>query len=174
MAVARKTILKGINEVGFKRANADVSLGRTTVNGATIAITGTDQEVETGQSTMLEMIYRTADRINVTVRLMFVDLKNLADALGMADAALTGDLQAATPTAEVLAIAENALGAREETLYILTPGPKSTRRYEFARVKARAGLTIETNRDNTITLEATFGVLRPTAGGNAVTITDAI
>jgi hypothetical protein len=164
-----------VSEVGFVRANADVSLGKTAPNGVTIAFSGNDAEVESGQSTFLEDTFRTQDRAEITLRLIYADLVQFKDLLGLPDSALTGDLAAAEPTEEVLSVAAaGALGSREETLYVLSPGPKSTRRYEFARVKARAGLNVEISRDNHIVLEQTFYLLAPAAGTDAITVTDAL
>lgn len=175
MANQRKTVIRGVSEVGFVRDTADVSLGKTAPNGVTIAFSGNDSEVESGQSTLLEDTFRTQDRAEITVRLIYADLVQFKDLLGLPDSALAGDLGGATPTAEVLTVAAaGALGSREETLYVLTPGPKSTRRYEFARVKARAGLNVEVSRDNHIVLEQTFYMLAPSAGTDAFTITDAL
>lgn len=171
---ARETVIQGINEVGAVRGGSDESFGRTAPNGATIAFSGTDLEVESGQSTFLETLIRTADRIDVTIRLLYADAQNLVEALGLPDSALTGDLQAATPTAETIAIIEDVLGAREETLYVIGPGPSSTRRWEFARTKRRAGVTIEKGKDNEVILEFTCAVLRPTDGSNVIDITDAV
>lgn len=171
MAQSRKTVIRGITEVGAKRGGSDVSFGRTAPNGFTMTFSGNDLEVESGQSTFLETLFRTADRIDWTFRLLYADLLNLKDMLGLPASALTGDLWGGTPTAEVLAIIEGTLGSVEDTLYAITPGPKSTRRYEAQRAALRAGLTIEHSKDNHVILEATWTILRP-ASGNIITITD--
>lgn len=173
MAQVRANVIQGISEVGAVRASVDVPFGRTAPNGVTIAFSGTDHEVDSGQSNWLEDLFRTADRVDVTVRLIFADLLNLKDSLGLPDAALTGDLNIGSPTPEILAIAENTLGSREDTLYVESPGPKGDRRYVFTRTKKRAGLTIEVAKDGHVILEATWTVLRPSAG-SAITITDAL
>lgn len=176
MANERKTVIRGISEVGAVRAATDVSFGRTTPNGVTLAFSGSDLEVESGQSTMLEAIFNQSDRIAVTFRLIFADLVNFREALGLPDAALTGDLNPVDPAPaveEVLAITEANLRSREDALYAITPGPASTRRYDFHRCRVRAGLSIEMSRDGHVILEFTAEVLRPEAG-NVITITDAV
>ncbi|HYG70189.1 MAG TPA: hypothetical protein VD838_21110 [Anaeromyxobacteraceae bacterium] len=173
MANERKTVIQGISEVGAIRATVDVPFGRTAPNGVTIAFSGTDHEVDSGQSNWLEDIFRTADRVDITVRLIYADLLNMKEVLGLPDSALTGDLTGATPSPEILAIAENALGQREDALYVESPGPAGDRRYDFARTKLRAGLSIDVQKDGHVILEATWAALRPSSGA-AVTITDAI
>jgi hypothetical protein len=173
MAATRANVIQGISEVGARRAAADVLFGKTAPNGVTIAFSGSDHEVESGQSNWLEDLFRTADRCDVTIRLIFADMLNMKEVLGLPDAALTGDLQGGTPSAEVLAMAENTLGSREDQIYVESPGPKGDRRYDFMRTKLRAGLTIEVAKDGHIILEATWTVLRPSSG-NAITITDAV
>jgi hypothetical protein len=173
MAQVRANVIQGISEVGAVRASVDVPFGKTAPNGVTIAWSGSDHEVESGQSNWLEDLFRTADRIDITVRLIFADMLNMRDSLGLPDAAMTGDLNIGSPTPEVLAIAENTLGSREDALYVESPGPKGDRRYFFARTKLRAGLNIEVAKDGHVILEATWTVLRPSTG-NAATITDAL
>ena len=173
MAVQRKTIIRGISEVGAVRNNVDVSFGRTAPDGVSIEFSGNALEVESGQSTFLEDLIRISDRIQVRARLLYADAVNLKEVLGLPDSALTGDLNAGTPTPEVLTAVEGALGSREDKLYVIAPGPKSTRRYEFARTKLRPGVTIQHSRDNHVVLEAIWEVLRPSTG-NAFTITDAV
>jgi hypothetical protein len=173
MPPQRKTVIRGISEVGAVRSGADVTFGRTTPDGVSIVFSGNELEVESGQSTFLEQLFSTSDRIAVTVNLLFADLVNLREVLGLPESALTGDLNAGTPTAEVLAILEANMRTRTDVLYVLAPGPTSTRRYLFNRAKLRGGATITHGRDNHTVLTATWEVLRP-ASGNVVTITDAI
>lgn len=171
MANQRKTVVRGISEVGAVRNSADVSFGRTPPDGVSIEFSGSALEVESGQSTMLEDLIRTSDRVQIRVRLLYADMVNLKEVLGLPDSALTGDLSGATP--EVLTAVEGALGSREDQLYIIAPGPVSTRRYEFARTKLRPGVTINQSRDNHVVLEAVWEMLRPTSG-DPFTFTDAV
>lgn len=171
----KKNVLRGITEVGAKRANADVSFGKTTPNGATVAFQPNNLEVESGQSTFLEDVFVTSNRVEVTLRLIFANLVNVKEVLGLKDEHLTGDLSAATPTAEKLVIPEDGIGAREDALYLITPGPVSTRRFDFARCKVKGNLTLELSRDGHVVVEGTWAVLRPNSGtAKPVEITDAV
>ena len=172
----RKTVIRGVSQVGAVRASADVSFGKTTPNGATVAFQPNQLEVESGQSTFLEDIFVTSNRVEVTFRLIFGNLVNIQEVLGIETAALTGDLTAATPTQEKLVISDTAIGARTDALFLITPGPVSTRRYDFARTKVKGNLTIEASRDQHLILEGTWAVLSASDDGsvNPVEITDAI
>jgi hypothetical protein len=170
MALQRKTVLRGITEVGAKRTAVDVSFGKTTPDGAEITFESNELEVESGQSAFLEDIFNSSERINIRLRLLFADLVNVKEVLGLPDSALTGDLSLATP--EVLNItAANLLGTREDALYLLSPGPGSMRRFDFHRTKVRASPTFTLSKDNNVILEGVWAVLRPSTG-NVVTITD--
>lgn len=174
MAQMRKTVLVGIHEVGAVRAAADVSFGKTAPDGVTIAWSGTDLEVESGQSSLLEEVFRTANRVEITFKLIYSDLLNLREALGLPDSALTGDLNAGVPTAEVLSLVEAEIGSREDTIYVIGPGPVSTRRFEFARCKVMPNVSVSLSRDNHVVLEFSYKVLRPKTGTAFGTVTDAI
>jgi hypothetical protein len=174
VANLRTPVYSGITEFGdIESGPTDVPWGATEQNGVTVAITGEDVDVQSGQALMLEDSFPSTRTIEVTARLQHGGLLNLKDALGMPDSALTGDLQA-TPTAtdEVLAIVGTNIGTEELNLYADQPGPVSTRRYDFKRCKQRAGMTLELGSNNYTMLESVWQVLNPTSG-NAVEITDA-
>lgn len=171
MAQQRKTVLKGISAVGFVRAATDVSLGKTLPDGVDLVFSGSDLEVESGQSPVLEELLRISDKLDVTVRLIYADMLNMADALGI-DAALhlTGDLSAST--AEVLTLVDGALGAIVDAMYIETPGPGSTRRLDIPKVRRRAGLTIKGSRNDLTVLEFTVTAIRDNSGNSLGVWTD--
>lgn len=173
MAAERKTVLKGISEVGAVRAAADVPWGKTAPNGVTFAFSGNDLEVESGQSPVLEECLRISDKLDITVRLIYADMLNLAEALGLdISSRLTGDLQGAPATAEVLDLVDGALGEVVDALYIISPGPGSTRRFEIPKVRRRAGVSFELSRNDIITLEFTLTAIRDDGGSSLGTITD--
>jgi hypothetical protein len=173
----RKTVIRGVSQVGAVRADEDVSFGKTTPNGATVAFQPSQLEVESGQSTFLEDIFVTSNRVEVTFRLIFANLVNIQEVLGIASSALTGDLSTGGgPTEEKLVIADTAIVSRTDALFLISPGPLSTRRYDFARTKVKGNLTIEASRDQHLILEGTWAVLSASDDGsvNPVEITDSI
>lgn len=172
MARQRQTVIEGISEVGAVRSGSDESFGKTVPDGVTISWSGTDREVESGQSTFLEEIFRQADRVEITVSLLYGDLLNMKEALGLPDSVLSGDLQ--SDTDEILAIAEGELGSREDHLYVISPGPSGTRRYDFYRTKVLANQgNFEVSRDQDLVLEFTSTVLKPSSG-DIIQVKDAV
>jgi hypothetical protein len=150
--------------------------GRTTQDGVNLQLTAQTVELQSGQATMLEDVGLVSARMQFVIGLVVSELTALARLWGLPDSAVTGNLAPvapATPTAEVLAIAPNAMGTVERTLFALGPGPASTRRIEAlrARVSALGGIQMAQNAFSLPT--ATWDVLAP-AAGNAVTITDAV
>lgn len=168
---ARKHVIRGISEVGARRAGADVSFGKTTPDGASIAYQTSQVDVESGQSTFLEDIFTNSSRVDVTFRLLFANLVTMKDVLGLADAQLTGDLAGGVPTAEVLIIPNEGMGNRVDSLYIVTPGPLGTRRYDLHRCKPRGNLSIDMSRDRHIVVEGTWAVLRADTDAAGVAVT---
>ena len=168
---------RGINEVGHVNATpADVPWGRTTQDGVNLQLTANTVELQSGQATMLESVGLVSARIQLAIGLVVSELTALQRLWGLPDSAVTGDLAAvspATPTAEVLAIAPNAMGTVERRVYVLGPGPRSTRRIEAvrARVSDLGGIQLAQNAFSLP--NATWEVLAP-ATGNALTITDAV
>ncbi len=166
---------RGITEVGHVDITpADVPWGRTTQDGVNLQLTAQTVELQSGQATMLEDVGLVSARMQFVIGLVVSELTALARLWGLPDSAVTGDLTLTpTPTAEVLAIAPNAMGTVERTLFALGPGPASTRRIEAlrARVSALGGIQMAQNAFSLPT--ATWDVLAP-AAGNAVTITDAV
>lgn len=175
MAQERKTVLKGISEVGAVRAGADESWGKTPRNGVEINFGGSDRDVKSGQSTLTEESFRVDDEVLLTANLLYTDLLNMAEAFGVITGSVAGDLNAGVPTAEVLELAFNgALGAREDKIYVVHPGPKSTRRYEFARMKVQPGVRISATAEQEQVLSFTLKLLNPKDATKPVTITDAV
>lgn len=172
MPQKRGSVIIGITEIGAVRTGADVSWGRTTEDGCEIAIDGSDLDVMSGQSTMIMKSVRTADTSEVTVNLLYSDLLNMAEALGQI-AGPTGDLQAGTPTAEVLQVWFNgAVGKREDKIYLITPGPKSTRRWEWARMQVKPGVRVRATKGKEQVLTFTLKMLEPLNADPPLKITD--
>jgi len=174
MANQRTTALIGINEVGAIVGGTDVPWGDTEQDGATLTLDGTDFELRSAQSKMLRDRIAITRDAQVTVRLQNVDLANIRDVLGLPASALTGDLNGATPTDEVLSIDPEQISTEEFGLYIETPGPAGPRRIEIARCKPHGTLTLNFSATENQRLEATFQVLRPEGGAPAIKITDAV
>jgi hypothetical protein len=171
MANVRTPVLHGITECGEDNGT-QVPWGATEQNGVSIAIDGEDVDVISGQAYVLEDSFPSTRAVTVTMRLQYSGLLNLQDALGLPSTALTGDLGAATPTDEVLAIEGGELATEEKKLYAIHPGPVSTRLWEFERCKQRGGFTMELASNDYIKLETSWGVLA-NSGGAEVTVTDA-
>lgn len=172
----RKNVIRGITEVGAVRAGNDVSFGKTAPDGATIAFQPNQLEVESGQSTFLEDLFVTSNRVEVTFRLIFANLVNIQEVLGLPASALTGSLESpdggVTPaTAEVITIPADGIGAREDHLYMITPGPAGTRRYDLYRCKVKGNLTIDASRDRHFVVEGTWAVLRAEVDGAGAAVT---
>lgn len=164
-------VLVGINEVGHVTdpygTPADVSWGATEENGAEVQVNGQTVDIRSAQSKVLEEQFLNAVDLTVIYRLQYADLLNVARMLGLDESSYpTGDLQAATPTAEVLEPLINDIGTRDFYLYILTPGPAATRRFEFKRCKASpaSNLALASNAHQGI--EISFAVLRPKQAGH--------
>lgn len=181
MANQRTPVLSGISEFGeinsetaaYAGDGTDESWGATERNGVTLAMSGEDVDVMSGQNLMLQDSFPSSRAIELTARLQHAGLINIADALGIPDSDLAGDLNAATPTDEVLSIDGTNIGQEEKTLYILTPGPVSTRRYQVHRAKQRAGLNMEFAINDYVKIETTWSVLDAGAGNDEMQITDA-
>ncbi len=165
MANVRTPVLSGISEFGEitggtgYTGGTDVPWGATERNGVTIAISGEDVDVQSGQNLVLEASFASARTIELTGRLQYSGLMNLRDALGMPSSALTGDIMLGTPTDEVLVIVGTNMGSESKHMYAMTPGPISTRRYQAINCKQRAGMTLELGSAAYVMLETTWTVL---------------
>ena len=173
MAQVRTPVLSGITEFGSYVGTTDTSWGATERNGVSIAIEGEDVDVQSGQVLMLEDSFASQRSITVTARLQYSGLLNMRDALGLPSSALVGDLQATpTPTNEVLSVIDAEIATEEKGLYAITPGPVSTRDFRFIRCKQRGGFTMELASNDYVRMESSWGLLRPSGGGAAMTVTD--
>ncbi len=181
MAIQAKNVLLGISEIGHVTdpygTPADVKWGATEQNGAEFRANGQTVDVRSGQSMVLEDVFMSALDIEVVVRLQYSDLLNVARALGLADNAVSGDLNAGSPTAEVLEALQTTWGKTERYVYIITPGPKSTRRFELKRCKIIPNLNLNLASNDYQKLEFTLRVIRPKQSGHEdkpIKITDAV
>ena len=171
MAQVRTPVLSGITEFGsYVTGPVDTSWGATERNGVSIAIEGEDVDVQSGQVLMLEDSFASQRSITVTARLQYSGLLNMRDALGLPASALVGDIAGATD--ETLSVIDAEIATEEKSLYAITPGPVSTRRFEFIRCKQRGGFTMELASNDYVRMESSWGLLRPSGGGAAMTVTD--
>ena len=170
MAQVRTPVLSGITEFGSFITTVDTTWGATERNGVSIAIEGEDVDVQSGQALMLEDSFASQRSITITPRLQFSGLLNVRDALGLPASALVGDIAGATD--EVLSIVDADIASETKGLYAITPGPVSTRRFEFVRCKQRGGFTMELASNDYIRMESSWGLLRPVGGGFAMKVTD--
>lgn len=163
-------VLSGLTEVGHVSdpwgTPADVSWGATEQDGAEVRVNGETLDIRSAQSKVLEEQILHAVTLEVVYRLQYADLLNVARMLGLDEASYpTGDLQAGTPTDEVLEPLIEDIGSREFYLYLLTPGPAATRRFEFKRCKASPAATMALASSAHQGIEIVFGVLRPKQAG---------
>ncbi len=177
MANVRTPVLSGISEFGdvtgetapYDGLGTDAPYGATERNGVTIQVTGEDVDVQSGQNLVLEDSFASARSIELTARLQHSGLLNIKDALGMPDAALTGDLATID---EVLAFNGTNIASEEKTIYVLSPGPNTTRRIQAQRCKQRAGLTLELASNDYLKLETTWTILDGGTGIDEMQILD--
>lgn len=177
MAQARTPVLSGISEFGevtgetapYDGLGSDASWGATERNGVTIQITGEDVDVQSGQNLVLEDSFASARSIELTARLQHTGLLNIKDSLGIPDADLSGDLATVD---EVLSFNGTNIATEEKTIYVLSPGPNTTRRIQAERCKQRAGLTLELASNDYIKLETTWTVLDGGSGIDEMQILD--
>lgn len=181
MAIKAANVLSGITEIGHVNTPygtpVDVKWGATEEDGAELRINGQTVDVRSGQSRVLEDQFLSAIDMELVMRLQYTDLLNVARALGLDDTAVTGDLNAGTPTAEVLEALQTAIGKTERYLYIITPGPKSTRRIELKRCKVSPNISMAFASNDYQKLEMTWAVLRPKQTGHEdkpIKVTDAV
>lgn len=177
-----KTVLSGLTEVGHVSdpygTPSDVSWGATEQDGAALIVNGQQVEVQSAQSKILEDSFATGADVRLRMTLQYSDLLNYARALGLDESSHpTGDLQAGTPVEEVLEPTVGELFNREFYIYLITPGPASTRRVELKRCKANPQFQVPMGSTDYQKLELEFYVLRPTQSGHEDTpfkITDAV
>lgn len=161
----------GINEVGEVIAATDTSWGRTQEDGVTLQLTANTVDLMSGQAYMKEDSRLTSAQLQIVAALIFSELTNLKRIWGLPDDALTGDLSGGTATPEVLSILQSNLGTVEKALYVLGPGPVSTRRIDAIRCRASSFGELKMAKNAFTLPQATYEVLAPDSGA-ALTITD--
>lgn len=129
------------------------------------------------QAKMKEDVNLVSASMQLVVNLVTASLQRMQRLWGLPDDAFAGDLEDATaPTAETLSIGEGNLGTEERSLYVLGPGPASTRRVEAARCQVAdlGGIQFASNAYQLPS--ATWEVLNPadTDGREPLVITDAL
>lgn len=131
--------LIGITEVGHvddpTGTPSDVSWGNTTQDGVTLQLSTESVDLMSAQAKMKEDVNVVSASMQLVVNLVTTSLQRLQRLWGLPDAAFAGDLEDATPQAETLTIEEGNLGTQERALYVLGPGPASTRRVDAARCR---------------------------------------
>lgn len=167
--------LIGITEAGHVAAGpTDVDWGRNQQNGASIALASESVTLLSAQAKMAERADLVSADIQVTIRLVHPNLQNVQRASGAPDSTFTGDLEGTpTATAEVWTLDEGSLGSEQRALYILAPGPASTRRVDAAVCRVTGYGTIEFASNAYQLFEATWSVLNTADGTGVFIITDA-
>lgn len=163
---------RGHTEVGHVDGG-DNSWGKTQEDGIEVQAAVTAVDLFSAQSTMEEDTGITRTSLSILIRLIDASLQSIQRLFGIPDSEFTGDLTAATPTAEVLDFEEGLIGSTERVLYSLGPGPSSTRRIDVPRAKVADLGSLAQSKVNWMLPQATWRVLNPAAGGHALRITDA-
>lgn len=170
--------LIGISEVGHVTdAPADVPWGNTQQEGVTLQMTADTVELMSAQAKMREDVSLVSANIQLVIALIVAELTALQRLWGLPDDALEGDLTGGVPEDEVLTIEEGNLGTQERALYVLGPGPVSTRRIEVARARIADIGNIQMGSTAYTLPQATWSVLNPAPAEPAVhplVITDAV
>lgn len=128
----------GINEVGHIAGSQEISWGATQQEGVVLALTTESADLQCAQVRVLENTTLVSATIGVQVNLCQGELEKWQFAWGMPDTALTGDLAASTPVAEVLTFEGNNMGEQERRLYVKAPGPVGIRRVDIPRAKVQS------------------------------------
>lgn len=165
--------LRGHLEVGEVITATDTPWGKTQEEGVEVQVAVQSVELYSSQSTMMEDAGITRTGLSFVVRMIDSSLTTLRRLFGMPASALTGDLEAATPTAEVLSFNEGEIGSETKAIYSEGPGPESTRRFDMPECKLTSIGRLVQSKTNYMLPEATWAILNPSAGGYALRITDA-
>lgn len=179
MPIIGRRRLTGINEVGHvtdpEGTPTDVNWGNTKQEGVQLQLATSSIDLMSAQAKMKEDVTLTEASIQLQIALINADAQALQYLWGMPAAALAGDL-GGTPTPEVLTIQEGNLGTEERALYVIAPGPASTRRVQARRCRVAdlGGLAFASTDYQTP--EATWEVLNPTSAMTQapLVITDAV
>ncbi len=132
--------LIGINSVGsFTGADpgpfTDTAWGNTQQDGVQVQFNTETAELQSGQATMLESVNLVRASMGLLFAMVVAELQVFQRLLGMPVGAHVGDLSLPTPTAEKLTFTTSNLGSREDLLFIVGPGPASTRTVRAFRVR---------------------------------------
>lgn len=172
--------LIGINEVGHvedpEGTPVDTAWGNTQQDGASLQLAVDTVDLQSAQAKMREDNSLVSADIQLVINLVIAELTALQRAWGLPAAALVGDLEdATTPTEEVLTISAGNLGTREATLYIVGPGPSSTRRVQAGRAKVSDIGELQFASNGYTLPSVTWSILNPGSGStlDPLTITDA-
>ena len=171
MPASAQTLI-GVNEIGeHDGSGTDTSWGRTQQSGAVLQMSVTKQTLMSAQAKMAEDNHISAVEMSVQFNGIFSELQNLQRMLGIPAAQFSGDLD--TPTQEVLTIDQASLGEVEKGIYVIGPGPSSTRRLEVAKALLGDIGDIEWSDENWILPQVSWDVLNTADGTGVLTITDA-
>ncbi|HLM67715.1 MAG TPA: hypothetical protein VK358_09320 [Longimicrobium sp.] len=171
---ASKFYAFGTQEIGFVTGgNTLTPVTETTKDGVDIQLTAQFVDLYGGKDMLPADSKAERGELTLAATMKDASLTALKFALALPDAALTGDLSAATPTAEVLAIDASTIGSVRRHIYALGPGPSTTRKIEIpnAQWQGIGGLGQKGNAHTNP--QPTFRALTP-ASGPAVRITDAV
>lgn len=131
--------LIGINEVGHvvdpDSTATDTPWGNTQQSGVELQLTTETVELQSGQATMKESVNLVTAAMVMAMALVVAELTAFGRIWGLPDSAFTGDLEDTTPTDEILSITTGNMGTEERALYILGPGPETTRRVDARRCR---------------------------------------
>lgn len=172
MANKRGTVLQGISEFGIVVGGVDTKLGTTEEDGFELIPEIARHRVRSGQSRAVRKSVVTEAGGKVTVRLQDVDAINLRDLWGLPTTELTGDLNSATPTAEVLKVFASKLGTEQFTLYAIGDGPVGPRRVDIPLAVLENLPRLAMSAKTHTVLEATFEVLEKDPNTEMWKITD--
>lgn len=166
--------IKGVNEVGqVDTGPVDTTWGRTQRDGFTLQMAVTREQLFSAQSPVTEDNDITQITMSMRFSLLFSELTKLQMAMGIPAAQLSGDLSGGTPTQEELQIDEDSLGSDTKTLYALTPGPLSTRRFEAANCALADVGDLQSGRGQWQLPQVTWDILNTADGTGLLAITDA-
>ena len=169
----RKVPIKGISTTTATVGGTPFDLGPTAQDGVTIEYGGSNLDTFSGQSTAMVASEPVTRTIAIVIKHLAGDLRVKRFALGLPASAHTGDLQAGTPTAEVLAIRQNEMGTLSASLSITSPGPKGPRTKVFPLVRTQPQLTEVNSQSANIQYESRWIALDPQDGTPLETDTDA-
>lgn len=165
--------LVGINEVGYvDGSDTDQPFGNTQQGGVVLALSPNTVDLMSAQAKVMEDVNLLEAAMEFQVNLVEASLTAIQELMGIPDASFDGDLTSAT--AETLDIAEGDLGTVERHIYVLTPGPESTRRFDAPRAKVSGIGDMALGADAYQTPEATWQLLNPTDGSAPLQIEDEV